>query len=218
MNYSFLLDSGAYSAHTKGVEISIEGYAKFIHENRYLFNAGIFNLDVIGDARASYGNWVELRRLGIDAIPVHHRGDDDRFLKKYLDNCDYIGLGGLAQTDANERLYVLDYLWRSFLLNDAHQPRCRVHGLGLTDTVTMLRYPWFSVDSTQCIMRASFGTILIPRLTASGPDFSEFTQVKISDQVRDGQKSFYGMPARSRNCSSVTPCSKQTDRSTTSTN
>lgn len=195
----FLLDSGAYSAFTKGVKIDIEKYAEFVHKHHRLFRGGAFNLDVIGSDKASYENWLELRRLGVETIPVHHRGDDDLYLKKYLDATDYIAVGAMAKVPVGERTSVLDYLWKTYLLDGAGVPRCRVHGLGMTDVGTMVRYPWYSVDSTRLAMMVAFGSTLVPLMNGGGlPDYSNPSQLCVSDQRRNhhvgSANSYYSLP------------------------
>src|SRR5262249_26315314 len=99
-----LLDSGAFSVFTRGHTIDLEKYAEFILGHRKMFRGGAFNLDVISHperaatyshnganaiasshpaeegARKSYENWLELRRLGVNTIPVFHLGEDETYL------------------------------------------------------------------------------------------------------------------------------------------
>lgn len=178
--------------------VTLENYAKFVLENGKLFRGGVFSLDVIGSDKGSYENWLELRRLGVETIPVHHIGDDEFYLKKYLDECDYIGLGAIAKLETNARLIGLDHIWKEYLTNTDGSPRLRIHGLGLTENSIILRYPWYSVDSTRAVMSASHGQIFVPNFLRGQPDFSEIHQVSVSDQDRDhtvGKTgSFFALP------------------------
>src|SRR5271157_1486274 len=205
-HFVFMLDSGAFTEWRKGLKIDIEKYAAFVHQNRRLFRGGIFNLDVIGSDRDSYENWLELKRLGVETIPVHHFGDDDAYLKKYLDNADYIGLGGMAKISTNARISAMDYLWQNFLLLGS-MPRCRIHGLGVTDTPIVVRYPWYSVDSTRAIAAAAFGSILIPVFSKGALSFEDLTRISVSDQTREFSN-FYQLPGRSRTvlCDLISEC------------
>src|SRR4051812_44347063 len=84
---SILLDSGAYSAWTKGVVIDLPSYIQFIKKHRRML-AGYVNLDVIpgqdgrrphdreqieAAARASYRNLQLMRDAGLTPIPVFHQ-------------------------------------------------------------------------------------------------------------------------------------------------
>lgn len=195
----FLLDSGAFTVHQQGATVDIEKYAAFVAAQSPSFRGGAFNLDVIGSDAGSYENWCTLRRMGVETIPVHHVGDDVSYLKKYLDQCEYIGIGAIAKLDTVSRLIGLDHVWKEYLTLPDGTPRLRVHGLGLTDNSIVLRYPWYSVDSTRAVILASYGNILVPEFTPDGtPDFASVRQIGISDQARDHFRgkldSFYGMP------------------------
>ena len=77
-----LLDSGAYTVSRKGKQIDIKKYAQFIQENGDYFD-GCFNLDVIGDGEASYQNWLKLKSLGVQTIPVFHNNTNPKYLEVY---------------------------------------------------------------------------------------------------------------------------------------
>jgi len=194
-----LLDSGAITVHTKGIQIDIEKFAEFAIAHKNLFRSGVFNLDVIGSASKSYDNWMTLRRLGLDTIPVYHMGDGAEYLTKYMDNSEYISLGGMTRTNVGTRLYELDYVWNNYILDAGGRSRVRVHGLGLTDEVCLLRYPWFSVDSKGTIARAAYGSVMIPRRMGS---YSSLNDILVSTQSRvhtaGSISSIYSMPERSR--------------------
>jgi hypothetical protein len=188
-------------------KVTLENYADFVIRYGHLFRGGVWNFDVIGSDKKSYDNWLELRRLGVDAIPVHHIGDDESYLKKYLDECQFIGIGAIAKMDVTSRLHGLDHVWKTYLMSDNGEARYRVHGLGLTDSSIVLRYPWYSVDSTRAIMTASHGSILIPNLRKCEPLYDDLFPIMISDQSRKvhlpqrgsaGASNFYFLPQRTQ--------------------
>lgn len=158
------LDSGAFTAFTKNVEIPIEGYARFIRENGHAW-AVRANLDVIGDDGAkSWANLKELEALGASVFPVYHYGDDERWLTRILDEgYEFFALGGLVGASRKVLVEWLDRIWARYLIDSTGRPRRKVHGFGLTDQVLMLRYPWFSVDSASWIFSGNFGTCLFAR-------------------------------------------------------
>jgi len=207
-NFVYILDSGAFSVWRKGERVDINKYAEFVYANKKTFRGGAFNLDFIdlpertatwsrgglnaivsshetGGASKSYENWLELRKLGADTIPVHHMGDDEIWLKKYLDQTDYIGIGAVAKLDSARRVHGLDYTWNKYLKNPDGSPRCRVHGLGLTTVDIMLRYPWYSVDSTRAIANAAYGSIMLPTKLGEGMSYADTGQLSVSNQIRD---------------------------------
>jgi hypothetical protein len=198
----FLLDSGAYSVSTKGITINIETFASFINENRPLFKGGIFNLDVLSDPAKSYDNWLQLKSLGAETIPVYHHGEDVKWLHKYLDNCVYVGIGAIANLSTDARIETLDLLWKNHLTDFGGEPRCALHGLGLTSPEVMLRYPWFSVDSSSAVKQAAFGGVLIPSFRKGVPDFNNMRILAVSSKSTKHNigtiSSFHTKPPRAK--------------------
>jgi len=180
--HELFLDSGAFSAHTQGKTITIDDYAKFIHANGMHFSVKA-NLDDIGDTGPkSWENWQELKRQGCDVFPVHHAADEDRFLLKILDELEpdtgFMALGGLVGASRSVLRSWLDYIWAKFLVKEDGTPRVRVHGFGLTDTELMLRYPWYSVDSSSWVMTGIFGGCIFR-------EGGTFYKVQFSDESPD---------------------------------
>ena len=156
------LDSGAFSAKSQGVEINLKEYIQFIKENESVINI-YANLDVIGDAEATWKNQQKMERVGLHPMPCFHYGEDLKWLKLYLDKYDYIALGGMVRGGTDLLIRWLDPLFANHLCDSAGIPKVKVHGFGLTSLPLMLRYPWFSVDSTSWVVTGRMGSIYIPR-------------------------------------------------------
>lgn len=157
------LDSGAFSMFTQGVEVNLAAYAKYIEENSDIIHVAS-NLDVIGrnNEEASYKNQKELEGYGAIICPVHHARDTDRWLQRYLDEgYDYIFLGGMVPEGTPYLLEWLDHVWGKYLTNPDGSPKIKVHGFGLTTLTLMLRYPWYSVDSTSWVMTSRYGSVYL---------------------------------------------------------
>lgn len=157
------IDSGAFSAHTKGTVINIDDYIAFIKENEKDITL-YSNLDVIGDAEASHRNQLYMEDRGLVPLPCFHMGEDFKYLERYVRDYDYIALGGVAQAMNNKRLLVswLNHCWRTICDADGY-PKTRVHGFAITTLSIMFRYPWYSVDSTSWMRRGRFGAIYVPK-------------------------------------------------------
>lgn len=156
------LDSGAYSAKTQGIEINIDDYIKFIkkHENKLELYA---NLDNIDSAEKTWENQKYMEKQGLHPLPVYHYGEDVSFVERYVKNYDYIALGGLVGGSSTGLIKWLDNIWLSHLLDESGMPKVKVHGFGLTSLKLMLRYPWYSVDSTSWVMTGRMGSIYVPK-------------------------------------------------------
>jgi len=184
------LDSGAFSAKTQGVVIDIKEYIAFIKENIDVI--GVYaNLDVIGDAKASYINQKIMEREGLHPIPVYHSGEDEKWLTKYLDaGYEYIALGGMVKGSASALKSWLDHIWDNYLIDSVTRlPKVKVHGFGLTSLSLMLRYPWYSVDSTSWVMTSRMGGIMLPRWENGNWNYlKQAIKLSVSNQSSDLSK------------------------------
>ncbi len=140
-----ILDSGAFSAKYLGKPIDLDEYIEFVKQNASYFEGGYFNLDVLDDGPISYRNWIEMRRQGLDPIPVYHVSTEGRWLQRYLRQTDYVAIGSLAganQLNVKRTLYALKRVWQQNFLDDKGQAKCKVHGLGVTSSNMIYRFPW----------------------------------------------------------------------------
>lgn len=156
--YDLFLDSGAFSAFTKGKKIDIREYAGFIQRHGHNFGV-IANLDDIGDdGPISWANLKELERMGCKPFPVFHHADKIEYLHKIIDEgYEFMALGGLVGAHTNVLKQWLDVIWGDHLTNKDGTPKIKVHGFGLTSWPLMMRYPWYSVDSSSAVMTSIFG-------------------------------------------------------------
>lgn len=151
--FDVFMDSGAFSAETKGVPINIDEYCKFIIDTKIPTYAG---LDVIGNAKATMENVKYMEKAyHLTPIPTFHLGGNIKDLYE-LFNYDYIALGGLVFSSNITRY--CDEVW-SIILRE--KPNLRVHGFGMTNFDLMERYPWYSVDSSSYKGGRRFGRIQI---------------------------------------------------------
>lgn len=110
-------------------------------------------------------------------MPVFHISSDEKYLKRYVDNYDYIAIAGMSGDSKKNVFPMLDYLFKKYIIDDKGKPRVKVHGLGATSLPLMQRYPWYSVDSATCMKLAVYGQIIIPNIS-----FTNFHTLKISDR------------------------------------
>ena len=162
------LDSGAFSAYTLGVTLSVEAYCDYIKKNSDIIArdddgtmiASV--LDGIGDPLATYRNQLEMEARGVRPLPCFHSNEDPRYLDWYVANYEYITLGGLVGATADQLMVWLDRMWENHLIDGSGRPKLKVHGFGITSIPLMERYPWYSCDSSSWIQTAAFGSILTP--------------------------------------------------------
>lgn len=152
------LDSGAFSVWTRGVDVNLEDYIKFLQERGSDFEV-CANLDVIGNGQASFENWKIMSKAGLDILPVYHIGTDEKYLKKYLEKTNYVALGSgvITKMSMKMRVRAFGYIWDKYLRKDV-----KVHGFGITAIPLLMRFPWYSVDSTAWSVLTRYGKLFIP--------------------------------------------------------
>lgn len=135
------------------------------------------NLDVINNAELTWQQQLLLEQNGLSPVPVFHIGSPEKYLKRYVDNYEYIAIGGITGSPKKGLVPALDYLFKKYIIDDKGKPRVKVHGLATTSLPLMQRYPWYSVDSSTCMKCAVYGQIFIPNIS-----FTNFHRLKISDR------------------------------------
>jgi hypothetical protein len=183
-----MLDSGAYGAWKRGTHLDLNDYIAFIKQYEPLLNSYI-NLDLIKDggqpdeleqaAAKSYANLQIMKDAGLSPIPVFHQGESFKWLERMLlDGENYIALAAHKQlghrTGCIDQQDLVQWLDDCFtIVSDGNgRPSVRVHGLALTATSIVQRFPWTTVDSTTWLQQGGFGQITIPRYTNGKPNFA----------------------------------------------
>lgn len=175
------LDSGAHSLYgekiadnkdpdrfkffrTKGFRKYCDDYAAFL--KKYAKGIDLYvNVDVIFDPKLS---WKVLKYLenehGLHPIPVIHYNTPLRWVYKHLDEgYSYIGLGGIGQEATKWDYYSwADRVFDIICPRPSRLPVVRTHGFAMTSFDLLLRYPWYSVDSSSWCKGAGYGFIFIP--------------------------------------------------------
>ena len=187
---NMFVDSGAFTAWRKGVQLDINEYIDFLH--KYKDAVEVYcNLDVIpeqtGDtdsyknriaaAEATWKNQEKIEAAGLTPLPVYHIGEPDEFLHRCVRDYEFFAIGGMARADREKRRSALDWCFSVICDTSDGQPKRRVHGLGMTSLLHMWRYPFYSFDSTSWLV-ARNGVITVP-------------------QIKDGERVYYKYPNES---------------------
>lgn len=171
-----LLDSGAYTfAYTLkdreggSTQKYLDDYINFIlkYKDRLL---GYVNLDDIHDVEISWKNQKYMEERGVRPMPVYHYGEDFKWLERYVNEYDYVGVGGIAKgvSESSDRMLfdrIFEYVERKNL-------SVKLHAFGITRVKFLMRFPWHSVDSTTWLRTAIYGKIFIPRYDALKQKFN----------------------------------------------
>jgi len=177
-----MLDSGAHSLYTEHMIKTnhahgygwsdtkefweyVDRYAAFIKEHQDALTCYV-NVDVIFNPEQS---WKVLKYLEkkykLSPMPVIHYGTDLKWLQKHIDaGYEYIGLGGLGQEVTKAAYFAwADRAFDMICAQPSRLPLVKVHGFAMTSLELMMRYPWYSVDSTSWVMTGRTGAIYVPR-------------------------------------------------------
>lgn len=157
------IDSGAFSAWSQKVEIDIQDYISFIKKYNKYINV-YANLDVIGDPVKTLKNQKIMEKAGLNPLPCYHFNDNKlEYLKYYINNYSYIAVGGMSHLTMSKRVAFFDYIFSKYICDSSGIPKVKVHGFGLTSLKLMLRYPWYSVDSTSWVVTGRLGSVYVPK-------------------------------------------------------
>ena len=163
---SILIDSGAFSAWKKNESIKIDQYISFIKSNeKYFWN--YVELDVKSNDTISVKESIKQTRqnqkimeeAGLNPLPVFHANtiisseadEAKKYFNELLEKYEYIFIGGMAGENINtaKLMELCDIL---FKLNSRYKRK--FHALGQSSSDIVLRYPWYSVDSTSWLQGA----------------------------------------------------------------
>lgn len=176
---SIMVDSGAFSADTQGHTITVAQYAQWLTDlacpilGPRLTTA--LSLDVLRDPAASRANWLRLREMGHETVPVTHLGDPPDVLDAYVaEGARYIALGAMVGRSITRKLR-----WATHLHHHVRErhPDVRLHGLGVGGQKIVEALPWYSVDSSGFGSAYRYG-----RLRLFDPDRRAFIDVQTRDR------------------------------------
>jgi hypothetical protein len=174
----------------------LKEYGDFLLEHKDEFEMYV-GLDIINNPPLTHKNTLYLRKLGLNPIPVFHLGCDPKWLRLYIEESDYIGLGGMRPATTPQLIPVLDSFWTNYLLDDKGFPLVKVHGLAMTSHKLMLRYPWYSVDSASAVKAGGYGKIFLPRIIKGKPDYTHLKSIAVSDvSFKLRKKGFESLPKK----------------------
>lgn len=185
------IDSGAFSAHTKGKEVDVDSYIKFMNEIDdyvYIFAQvdkipGRFGQpktpQELADApRESWENYlymVDKVKSRDKLLPIFHQGEDFKWLRNILEYRHpdgkpiwYIGISPANDVNVSEKVKWLETVYK--IIAESSNPNVHTHAFGMTSLNVLEQYPFTSADSTSWILSASNGSILLDGKTVTVSD------------------------------------------------
>jgi len=140
-----------------------EDYIRFVLKNdKYLY--AYVNMDIINNAEESYKSLKYMESKGCHPLPVFHLGNNEDWLRRYVDEgYKFICIGGITPNPYPNLEEPLDRIWGDILTDKQGMPKVKVHGLACTSYQSLVRHPWFSVDSATWTKLGAWGAIYVPR-------------------------------------------------------
>lgn len=175
------IDSGAFSAWTKGSTVDVDNYIDWINvraESIDLYGQvdvipgdivkGATNKQVVEAAAATWDNYLYMRPKMIKPeglLYTFHVGEPFNFLRHALSWKDengnyipYIALGGMVGKSMPIKRSFLDVCFK--IIAESPNPNVKVHTFGMTSLDLLEKYPITSADSTSWIMTGANGNII----------------------------------------------------------
>lgn len=139
-----------------------EAYARFLKKHEHETEV-YSNLDIVNNPEATWENQQWFEERGFHPLPIWHFGSDVKWLVHYIERgYDYIGIGGMVPNPYNVLRPALDDIFANYICKNG-TPIVKTHGFAAASIPLMVRYPWYSIDSSTWIKTAAFGQIIVPR-------------------------------------------------------
>lgn len=210
------VDSGAFSAWTRNISISVDDYISWLNANdKYLDLFGQLD-NIPGDkklmsvsknakdsAQCSWNNYLYMRARVLSPsklLYTFHVGEPKEFLERALNWTDenglhipYIALGGLVGKSTSIRRNFLNMCFN--MIHNSANSKVKVHTFGMTEISLLEEFPITSADSSGWLMRGvngkvitDYGSITVSEKLRFEPD--HYLQVfKDSEQLKEFEQS-----------------------------
>ncbi len=158
---------------TKEFKDYLDNYIKFLLEHKDSLELYV-NLDIIGNAEKTWEIQKYMESFGLTPLPVFHHNEDFKWLKKYVENYEYIGIGGVY------KIFPKNYWIRNYgdpcfsiICDSKGMPKVKVHCFSMTSPEIIINFPFYSVDSTSWVLYSKYGLIITPKARKDGFSYIE---------------------------------------------
>ena len=180
------VDSGAYTAHTKGIDIDVDEYIELINNitDQVTVFAQVDKIpgrwgqpktveQVMSAPKESWDNYLymvnkikEPQKL----LPIFHQGEDFKWLENMINYrytegplkgqyIDYIGISCNKELSSKEWIPWFEKCFET--IRKSNNPNVKTHAFGMTSLKIIEQFPFTSSDSTTWLKFAAYGSILI---------------------------------------------------------
>lgn len=174
------VDSGAYTAHTKGAILDVDEYIEYVNsldDALTLFAQvdhipGRFGVsrsrqDILEAPKKSWENYLYMRDRVLSPhklIPIFHQDEPFEWLQNMLEWRDEKGEPipyiGISSSKDKSPKYREEWYWKVFsVIQRSSNPNVKTHAFGTSSTRHLELFPFTSADATSWIQTAVHGSI-----------------------------------------------------------
>lgn len=180
---NILIDSGAFSVHTKGIELDVDEYIEYINsidKDIHIFAQvdkipGEFGKQktkeqILEAPALSWKNYLYMKdkvNSRDKLLPIFHQGEDFKWLHNILEythddgsHISYIGISPANDKSAKEKEIFIHKCFN--IIKKSSNPNVKTHAFGMTSRWILEQYPFTSADSTSWLMTGANGSIMTP--------------------------------------------------------
>ena len=180
---NIFIDSGAFSVHTKGIELNVDEYIDYINsidDDIHIFAQvdkipGEFGKEktkeqILEAPKLSWDNYLYMKEKVVSRdklLPIFHQGENFKWLHNMLEythedgsHIAYIGISPANDKSAKEKEIFINKCFS--IIRKSSNPKVKTHAFGMTSRWILEQYPFTSADSTSWLMTGANGCIMTP--------------------------------------------------------
>ena len=207
------IDSGAFTAMSKGIDFDVDKYIEFLNNNSEHFHL-FSQYDTIPNEKINPEESAELTWQNYKYMKarlkephkllyVYHVDEPFEYLERILNDEEdvyYIAIGGLVKKRGNNRKRKIEEIFN--IIKKSKRPNINVHAFGLATFSLLEEYPFTSADSTTWIyfgrlgnLECSIGRINVSdKLTNEPNHYNKLTETEKITVLKEVETRGYDFP------------------------
>lgn len=177
-----LIDSGAFSAHTRDAELDVDAYIDYLNSiDEYVhvfaqvdkipgkFRKPKSRQDLLEAPELSWQNYLYMRerlKSPEKLLPIFHQGEDYKWLHNILewrdpetgDKVEYMGISPANDQPVKEKIKFIEKCFN--IIKKSSNSDIKTHAFGMTSLYVLEMYPFTSADSTSWLLNGANGSIM----------------------------------------------------------
>jgi len=183
MGLKTFIDSGAFTAHTKGIEVDLDEYISYLNERDETVGVAAELDEIPGEfgkpktkeqlnkaplkSWANYLYMIERCKSPEKVLPIFHQGENLKHLVTMLESTPlengvahvpYIGISPSNEVSVKSKTSFLEACFE--VVEASSNPNVKIHAFGMTSLKLLERFKFHSADSTSWLMTSANGGIM----------------------------------------------------------